>query len=149
MPAPTPSNYSGLGSTPGAFTVATEPESYNSSNNFEYKGKHEGKAYNASTKPNLATYLYLPVPAVLCLQVSIAQDNNTAPPPTTRNHSTNALPHNPVKVLTIPLPKHVMALLQDPPAHSIAMPSINGQHASCILIANTGLPTTCCLTSWH
>ncbi len=41
-----------------------------------------------------------------------------------------------------------MALLQDLPAHSIAMLSINGQRASRLLVANT-LTTTCCLTSWH
>ncbi len=116
----------------------TEPESYYSGDNFDCNGKYEGKVYNSSTKPNLATYLYPPVPAFLCLQVSIAQDGNTAPPPTMRNHSTNALPRNSVVIFTISLPKHAMMLLQDPPAHSIAMPSINGQCASCLLFANTG-----------
>jgi hypothetical protein len=133
-----PSDGSGLGSAPGAFMVATEPESYDSGDNFEYRGKYEGKVYNASTKPNSATYLYPPVPAFSCLGVSIGQDGNTAPPPTMHNHSTNALPPDPGEVLTISLPKHIMVLLQDLPAHSIAMPFINGQCISRVLIANTG-----------
>jgi hypothetical protein len=42
-PAPAPSGSGGLGLAPGAFTVATEPESYDSGNDFEYEGKHKGK----------------------------------------------------------------------------------------------------------
>ncbi len=66
-PAPTPSEGSSLGSAPWAFTVVTELESYDSWDNFDYKGKYEGKVYDASTKPNLATYLYPLVPAFSCL----------------------------------------------------------------------------------
>ncbi len=135
-PAPMSSDSSGLGSTPGSITVATDLLNYNLGDNFDYKGKYKGKVYDASTNPNPATYLYLLVPAFLCLQVSTAQDGNTALPPTMRNLSTNILPRNPMGVLTISLPKHVMVLLQDPPAHSIAMPSINGQCASCLLVAS-------------
>jgi hypothetical protein len=47
-----------------------------------------------------------------------------------------------------------MALLQDLPAHSIAMPSINGQRASRLLVANTGatdhmLPDKLAFISYH
>ncbi len=38
-PAPKPSDGSGSGSAPGAFTVVTEPESYDSGDDFDYKGK--------------------------------------------------------------------------------------------------------------
>ncbi len=115
-PASTPSvgsgsGSSGLGLTPEIFTVATELESYDSGSNSEYKGKYEGKVNNASTKPNLATYLYPAIPALACLQVSTVQDGNTAHSLTTLNHSTNASPHDPMGVLTISLPRHVMVLL--------------------------------------
>ncbi len=57
----------GSGTAPGAFNVTTEPDSNNLDNNFDYEGKHEGKVYDPSTKPSLATYLYLPILDNLCL----------------------------------------------------------------------------------
>jgi hypothetical protein len=69
--APPPSDNGGFGTAPGAFTSMIEPNRYNPGNNFDYKGKHEGKVYDPSTKPSLATYLYLPIPSNLCLQVSV------------------------------------------------------------------------------
>jgi hypothetical protein len=85
MPAPTPSDSGGSGSAPGAFTVAMDPESYNSGNDFEYEGKHKGKLYVPSPKPKLARYLYLHIPHHLCSLVSLDQHNtafSTSLPPT-------------------------------------------------------------------
>jgi hypothetical protein len=51
-----PGNQGGLTSAPGAFTAATDYESYDSGEEFEYKGKHEGQMYIG--KPKLYVSIY-------------------------------------------------------------------------------------------
>ncbi len=131
-PAParvtSPSDSGGLGSAPGAFMVTMVADSYDSGDDFVYEGKHKGKPYVPSSKPNSARFLYSPIPHNLCLRVSVAQDDVAFPSSPhfniACNHSTLQSSHNPLGVCTIKLPKHVMALLQNPPAHSIAIPSL-------------------------
>ncbi len=112
----------------GAFTVATEADSYDSGSDFEYEGKHEGKFYVPTSKPNLAPFLYSSIPHNLCLRVSVAQDDTAFPSSPHSNiacnHSTPQSSPNLVGDCTIKLPKHVMALLQNPPAHLIAIHSL-------------------------
>ncbi len=55
--APPPSENSGSGTAPESFTVATDPYSYHSGDNFDYKGKLKSKVYDLGSKPSLATYL--------------------------------------------------------------------------------------------
>jgi hypothetical protein len=142
-PAPTsPSNSGGSNLVPGAFTVATVADSYNSGTDFEYEGKDKGKLYVPSSKLNSARFLYLPIPPDLCSRISFTQDDKASPSPphpiTTCNHSTPQSSHDPVGICTIKLPKHVMALLQNPPAHSIAIPFLADGHPLSLLVADTG-----------
>jgi hypothetical protein len=56
---PTEAGSGGSASTPGAFTAATEPDTYDSGNEFDYKGKYEGKVYQANSaksKSNVSIY---------------------------------------------------------------------------------------------
>jgi hypothetical protein len=65
-PVTSPSDSGGLTLAPGAFTVATVADSYDSGTDFEYEGKDEGKLYVPSPTPNLARFLYSPIPPDLC-----------------------------------------------------------------------------------
>jgi hypothetical protein len=56
-PVTSPSDSGGLTLAPGAFTVATVADSYDSGTDFEYEGKDEGKLYVPSPKLNLARFL--------------------------------------------------------------------------------------------
>jgi hypothetical protein len=117
-----PSDDGGSATTPGAFTVATEPNSYNSGNNFDYEDKHEDKVYDPSTKPSLAQYLYLLILNNLCLQVSVETSFLPSSAPSVAcNHSMLQSSRDLISVSTVSLPKHVMAFLSNPPAHSIAV----------------------------
>ncbi len=159
-PAPvmSPSGSGGSNLAPGAFTVAMVADSYNSGSDFEYEGKHKGKLYVPSSKPNLAHFLYLLIPPNSCSWVSFAQDNKAYPcPPHSDiacNHLTPQSLCNPVGVCTIKLPKHVMALLQNPPVHSIAIPSLPDGCPLSLLVADTGatdhmLPDKSAFISYH
>ncbi len=140
-PVTSPSDSGGSNLALGAFTVATVADSYNSGSDFEYEGKHKGKLYVPSSKPNLARSLYLPIPPNLCTRVSFAQDNKASlSPPHSNiacNHSTLQSLRDPVGLRTIKLPKHVMALLKNPPAHSIAIPSLLDGRPLSLLVADT------------
>jgi hypothetical protein len=56
-PVTSPSNSGGSTLAPGAFTVATAADSYDSGTDFEYECKDEGKLYVPSPKLNLARFL--------------------------------------------------------------------------------------------
>ncbi len=55
-PAPAVSVDGGSAGTPGAFTAATEADSYDSGKEFDYKGKYEGSVYNGKPKSNVSVY---------------------------------------------------------------------------------------------
>jgi hypothetical protein len=55
-PAPAPSANGGSAATPGAFTAATEVASYNSGQEFDYKGKNEGLVYSGKSRSNVSVY---------------------------------------------------------------------------------------------
>jgi hypothetical protein len=65
-----PGDNGGSGMALAEFTVATKPESYDSGDNFEYKGKNEGRVYVPTNKSNSSSYLCSPIPSQSCLQVS-------------------------------------------------------------------------------
>ena len=55
-PAPAVSVDGGSAGMPGVFTAATEADSYNSGEEFDYKGKYEGSVYNGEHKVNVSVY---------------------------------------------------------------------------------------------
>jgi hypothetical protein len=54
------------------------------------------------------------------------------------NHSTPQSSRDPVGIRTIKLPKHAMALLQNPPAHLIAISSLPDGRPLSLLVADSG-----------
>ncbi len=116
---------------PGAFTGGTEPNSYNSGDEFDYEGKYEGKVYsNSNSKSN--------VPVYPCTsQASVDISSPDLPPVTTScRRSTSSI--DPKGVHTVQLPKLVIALLNNPPAHSMAFMSNKLRPRTSLLVANTG-----------
>ncbi len=121
----------GSAGMPGAFTAATEPNSYDSGDNFDYKGKYEGKVYsNGNSKSNVPVY-----PCAFHASVDISSPD--FPPVTTSCHCSMS-PINPKGVCTVQLPKLVIALLNNPPMHSIAFVSNKLRPRTSLLVADTG-----------
>ncbi len=126
VPAPAVSVDGGLAGMHGAFTAATEADSYESGEEFDYVGKYEGSVYNGKSKSNVSIYPNASHATAEPLDTSTESMTNCC-------HTTS--PINPQGVRTTPLPKHVIALLQNPPAHSTAL--IPGE-AHDLLVADTG-----------
>jgi hypothetical protein len=121
----------GSAGTPGAFTAATESNSYDLGDDFDYEGKYEGKVYsNGNSKSN--------VPVYPC--ASHASVNNLSPdlPPVTTSCRRSTSSIDPKGIRTVRLPKLVTALLNNPLAHSIAFMSSKLWPRTSLLVANTG-----------
>jgi hypothetical protein len=142
-PAPTPpvppvppSADGGSSCTPGAFTVVTKVESYDSKEDFNYKSKYEGSVYCGKSKSNVSIYPH-------ASHATAEPSNNVSPPAisqlamTSCRRSTSSI--NPRGLRTVQLPKLVIALLQNPPSHSTAFISdkFRPGHNS-LLVADTG-----------
>jgi hypothetical protein len=139
-PAPPPAPPSDGGSTivPGACTAITEVGMHESGDEFDYKGKYEGAFYAGSNKPSKNVSLYLSVPHS-CSHMSLEIINfasTTSQSFPIENHARMAV--NPKDVTTIFLPKHVMVLLNKPPAHSIKTFSQAHRPCTSLLVADTG-----------
>ncbi len=80
-PPPGPSQssdtQSSAASIPGAFTASTEQASYNSGDEFDYKGKADGAMYGGVGK-SIASYAYL---YASCRNVTIDPPSSTDSPP--------------------------------------------------------------------
>ncbi len=163
-PAPGPSNNSevtGSGSVLGAFTASTEPETYNSGDEYDYKGKWDGAMYRPGPKSN-ASAIY-PESSPSCCHVC---DNNSLKDPNltpnmggshssqnmggiqhrshaptfpsvscSTSHPTQLEPRG---VRTVCLPKKVLALLSNPPAHSVAPSVALHRTRTSLLVADSG-----------
>ena len=125
-PAPAVSVDGGSTGTPGAFTAATEADCYDSGKEFDYEGKYEGFMYTGNPKSNLSVYPNASHATAEPLNTSSESKTNC------RRTTSSIDPHG---VRTTPLPKHVNALLQNPPAHSTAL--VPGA-AHSLLVADTG-----------
>jgi hypothetical protein len=127
-PTPTPavSVYGGSTGTPRAFTATTEGGSYNSGKEFDYEGKYEGSVFSGNPKSNLSDYPTASHAAAEPLDTSSKSKTNC-------RRTTSSI--DPYDVQTTPLPKQVIALLQNPPAHSTAL--VSGA-AHSLLVADTG-----------
>ncbi len=126
-----PAKNGGSTETPGAFTATTEPDSYESGGNFDYEGKYEGKVYSSgNSKSNVPVY-----PCASHASVNISSPD--LPLVTTScRHSTSSI--DPMGVRTVQLPKLVIALLNNPLAHSIAFTSNTPRPHTSLLVADTG-----------
>ena len=116
----------GLTGAPGAFTAATEADCCDSGEEFDYKGKYEGSVYNGNPKSNLSVYPNASHATAEPLNTSSESKTNC------RRTTSSINPHG---VRSTPLPKHVIALLRNPPAHStVLVPGV----AHSLLVADTG-----------
>ncbi len=142
LATPTQAGSGGSASTPGAFMAATEPDTYDSGNEFNYKGKYKGKVYqanNANSKSNVSLYPRAshattedPVPN------STSADNpdlSILSPSTSCRRSTSIHPKG---VKTIQLPKLILPLLNSPPAHLTAFAFLKSWPATSLLVTDTG-----------
>jgi hypothetical protein len=109
-PSPTPATEygGGLASIPGACTTSTEEEMYNSGDEFSYDGKYEGVLFDPSLNNKKTTSAY-PTATHSCS----CRTTEIQP-------SANSICPYPSGFKTVSLPKHIMALLDKPPAHSIS-----------------------------
>ncbi len=99
-------------------------------NDFNYKGKYEGKVYSSgNSKSNIPVY-----PCASHASVNIASPDL---PPVTTSCRPSMFSINPKGVHTVQLPKLVIALLNNPLAHSIAFMPNTPWHCTSLLIANT------------
>jgi hypothetical protein len=134
-PAPAAVNNGGSTGTPEAFTAATKAKSYDSGNEFDYKGKYEESVFTGKTKSNTSLY-----PHASHATAETTEDTHPpANPPTATTscrHSTSSM--DPTGVCMVQLPKRVIALLNNPPAHSIAFLSTKLCPCTSLLIADTG-----------
>jgi hypothetical protein len=141
-PTPTPplASDTGGGSViiPGACMASTEAETYDSGDDFDYEGKYEGAFYVGSVKPSQPNSHYSLDPHS-CSYTSSEAICNTTPgdtPTICTNSSCTAV--DPKGVTTICLPKHIMALLNNPPVYSIRAFSDAHRPQTSHLVANTG-----------
>ena len=108
-----------------------EPNSYDSDDDLDYKGKYEGKVNsNGKSKSN--------VPVYLCASHTSVDILSPDFPPVTTSCRCSMSPINPKGVRTVQLPKLVITLLNTPPTHSIAFMSNKLRPRTSLLIANTG-----------
>ena len=130
-PSPAPASDGGSTNTPGAFTAATEQESYDSGDEYDYEGKYEGSVYSGSAgKPRNNVNVYP--------QASHNTAELICPDPDTSCRRTTS-PMDPKGARTVHLPKHVLALLNNPPTQSTA--PIRPHHGSDppnLIVADTG-----------
>jgi hypothetical protein len=116
LPAPAPSptsapdNGGSLASIPGTFTASTEAETYSSGGEFENEGKYEGVLFHPSLNNKKTTLAY-----------STATATHSCSHATTEiQPSASSICPDPIGVRTVSLSKFIMALLDNPPAHSIS-----------------------------
>ena len=124
-PAPACSVDRGSAGIPGAFTAATEADSYHSGEEFDYEGKYEGSVYN-KPKSNVSVYPNASHATAEPLDTSSESTTNCC-------RTTSSV--DPQGVQTIPLPNHIITLLRNPLAHSTAL--IPG-NAHSLLVSDTG-----------
>ncbi len=135
--APVPATVKNGGSTGtiGAFMVATKAKSYDLGDEFDYEGKYEGLVFSGKTKSNASLY-----PHASHITAKITEDTHPPanPPPamTSCCHSISSMDRT--GVCTVQLPKQVIALLNNPPAHSIAFMSTKLRPRTSLLVADTG-----------
>jgi hypothetical protein len=126
-----PAKNGGSTGMPGAFTAATEHDSYESGNDFDYEGKYEGKVYSsANSKSNVPVY-----PCASHASVNISSPDL---PPVTTSCRRSMSSIDPTGVRTVRLPKLVIALLNNPLAHSIAFTYNTPWPCTSLLVANNG-----------
>jgi hypothetical protein len=131
--APASSADGGSTGTPGAFTAATELDSYDSGEEFDYEGKYEGSVYTGKSNNNISGYL----------QASHVTAEPIVNVPQSGCRRTTS-PLDPAGVRTVQLPKLVVSLLLNPPAHST---SFTPEKHTKLIVADTGatdhmLPTS-------
>jgi hypothetical protein len=132
----------GSASTPEAFTAATEPDSYHSGNEFNYEQKYEGKVYqahSANPKSNISLY---PSASHATAKDPVSDSTSANNPdlgilskPTSCLCCTSI---DPKGIQTIKPPKHIIALLTNPPAHSMAFAVPKFRPSTSLLVADTG-----------
>jgi hypothetical protein len=102
---------------------------------FDYKGKYEGLVFTSKTKSNASLY-----PHASHATAKTTEDTHppTNPPTATTScrHSTSSIDSKGVH--TVQFPKQVIALLINPPAHSIAFVSTKLLPHTSLLVADTG-----------
>jgi hypothetical protein len=111
-------------------------------NEYDYEGKYEGNLYKAnSTNPKSSVSFY---PSAFHATADDPTSSSTSAgnpdlgilsSPTSCRRSTSI---DPKGVKTILLPKLVLALLANPPAHSTAFAFLTSRPASSLLVADTG-----------
>jgi hypothetical protein len=139
-PAPAPTD-GGSTATPGAFTAATEPDSYDSGEEFDYEDKYEGSVYSGKSKTNVSIYprashataeLLGPASESSCSTELLGPASQSSCRRTTS-------PMDPKGIRTVQLPKLVLALLDNPPAHSTSVvPAKHGSMHTNLIVADTG-----------
>jgi hypothetical protein len=152
-PAPTPPSNpplasdqtTGSGSLPGWFSASADVVTYDSGEEYEYKGKLSGAMYLGGSKRNNACDLYVGTP-LSCKHASaesghsddISIDFSSSGNLAQHNYSSLRSSHNPQGVKTIYLPKTVLNLLQEPLAHHCSSRSKRKGSSTTLVIADTG-----------
>ncbi len=138
-PAPAPASDGGSTNIAGTCTASTEAELYNSGEEFDYEGKYEGLFYAGCNKPSKNNSLYFPAaPSCSHTLSALFYDASPTIPSTICNARPAHVAVDPKGITTICLPKNIMALLNNPPAHSIK--TFSDAHHPCmgLLVADTG-----------
>jgi hypothetical protein len=147
-PAPASDATSGLGSLPGSFSAVVEPVSYDSGDDYNYKGKSSGSMYSdtSSDKPNSSSLAYISLSPSCNHTSGVTPDmgggvNDSSSTPDmggnqVQVHSVSRSSCNPCGVKTIYLPKTVLTLLQNP--HAYTLDNKGGGLGTALLVADTG-----------
>jgi hypothetical protein len=158
-PAPASNATSGLGSLPGGFSAVAEPVSYDSGDNYDYKGKSSGSMYLGSNldKPNSSSLAYISLSPSCKHTSGVAPDmggsvNDSSFTPDmggnqVQVHSVSCSSCYPQEIKTIYLPKTVLILLQTP--RHINQTTREAAQTRCSLWQTREPLTTCHPTNPH
>ena len=162
-PAPSPESQPGSASTPGAFSAATEPESYDSGHEFDYEGKANGVMYDTGGKHNASSAYHTPSHHIVSVEpesgsaAAFLPASTTTPSPLMGGSAHSMGGSTPWKdpsgVNTVFLPKTVLALLKNPPSQA-TVPLPRHVPQTSLLAADSGatdhmLPDKSASISYH
>jgi hypothetical protein len=162
-PSPSPESQPGSASTPGAFSATTEPESYDSGDKFDYKGKADRVMYDTGGKHNASSAYLAPSCCIATVEpesgsvAAFLLASTTTPSPLMGGSAYSMGGSTPRKdppgVNTVYLPKRVLALLKNP-LLQVTVPSPHQIIQTSLLVADSGatdhmLPDKLAFISYH
>ena len=162
-PAPSLDSQPGSALAPVNFSTSTEPESYDSGDEFDYEGKANGAMYDTRGKHNASSAYFAPSCRIVSVEpksgsAAASLQASTTTPSSVMEGSAHSMGgstpwKDPPGVNMVYLPKTVLALLKNPPSQAtVTLPRHVNQTS--LLVADSGatnhmLPDKSAFISYH